>query len=229
MNLAGGRVIAERSFRAVVPNITPDPGTGIGRWSDAEIATAIREGRRPDGSIIGPPMPIEVYRGLSDRDVAAIVAYLRTVPPVRHAVAERSSYPSPPTAHGPPVGHVPDPPANDPVARGAYLAGPVAHCTTCHTPQGSSGRYDWSRTGAGGNHFAGPWGEAVSRNITPHPKHGIGAWTDDAIIHALTRGIAADGRPLAPPMSSRVSRWAQMPERDLRDLVAYLRSLPSRP
>jgi hypothetical protein len=58
MKLAGGRVIVDRGFRAVVPNITPDPDTGIGRWSDAEIAAAIREGRRTDGTLIGPVMPI---------------------------------------------------------------------------------------------------------------------------------------------------------------------------
>ena len=70
MELAGGLVIEEPEFTVVTPNITPDPETGIGRWSDEEIIAAIREGRRPDGSIIGPPMPIGLYRGMSDRDVA---------------------------------------------------------------------------------------------------------------------------------------------------------------
>jgi mono/diheme cytochrome c family protein len=55
MKLAGGRVLIDRGFRAVASNITPDPETGIGRWSDAEIASAIREGHRPDGTLIGPP------------------------------------------------------------------------------------------------------------------------------------------------------------------------------
>jgi mono/diheme cytochrome c family protein len=68
MELAGGRIFYERGFHAVVPNITPDPETGIGRWSDVEIAAAVRDGRRPDGRLIGPPMPIELYRGLSDHD-----------------------------------------------------------------------------------------------------------------------------------------------------------------
>jgi mono/diheme cytochrome c family protein len=229
MNLAGGWIIAERGFRAVVPNITPDSETGIGRWSDAEIATAIREGKRPDGSIIGAPMPIELYRGLSDRDVAAMVAYLRTVTPVRHAVTERSSYPTPPKPYGPPVAHVPDPPVDDPVARGAYLAGPVAHCTACHTPQLPDGHYDWSRTGAGGIPFEGRWGVTLSRNITSHRESGIGAWTDERIVRALTQGVSADGRRLAPPMSARASLWSKLSARDLGDLLAYLRSLPPQP
>jgi len=97
-------------FRAVVPNITPDPDTGIGRWSDAEIAAAIREGRRTDGTLIGPVMPIALYRGLSDRDLMAMVAYLRAVLPVQHALTARSTYPFQLTPYGPPVAGVPDPP-----------------------------------------------------------------------------------------------------------------------
>jgi mono/diheme cytochrome c family protein len=93
MELAGGRVIEDRGFRAVVPNITPDPETGIGSWTNEQIAAAVRDGHRPDGSLIGPPMPVESYRGISDRDLTAIVAFLRTMPPIRHAVSERSHYP----------------------------------------------------------------------------------------------------------------------------------------
>src|SRR5512139_3233667 len=84
--LAGGFLIEEKAFTAYAPNITPDPETGIGRWSEAQIATAIREGRRPDGSLIGPPMPIGFYRGISDSDLAAIVAYVRSVPAVSNRV-----------------------------------------------------------------------------------------------------------------------------------------------
>jgi mono/diheme cytochrome c family protein len=226
MKLAGGRVIGDRGFRAVVPNITPDPDTGIGRWSDAEIAAAIRDGRRPDGTLIGPPMPIALYRGLSDHDLIAMVAYLRAVPPVQHAVTERSTYPFPLTAYGPPVAGVPDPPKDDPVARGAYLAGPVAHCMDCHTPPLPGERRDWSRIGAGGVPFEVPGGTAVARNVTSSKEYGIGGWTEEQIIRALTQGISADGHRLAPPMSGRAAIWAQLTERDQHDLVAYLRSLP---
>ena len=106
--LAGGWVIQEGPVRAVMPNITPDRETGIGAWTDAQIGIAIREGRRPDGSLIGPPMPVDFYRGISDADLAAMVAYLRSVPPVRNAVTERSSYPFPLQPH-PPAGTVPPP------------------------------------------------------------------------------------------------------------------------
>jgi mono/diheme cytochrome c family protein len=86
--LAGGFTLVEPHFTVRVPNITPDKETGIGAWSDAEIITAIREGRRPDGTLIGPPMPFSQYRSISDNDVKAIVAYLRSVPAVANTVAK---------------------------------------------------------------------------------------------------------------------------------------------
>jgi len=239
MELAGGRVmplnemrtvlsnLPPGDIRAVVPNITPDPETGIGRWTDAQIATAIREGRRPDGSIIGPPMPIMLYRGLSDSDLKAIVIYLRTVPPKHNPVTQHSTYPVPIGPYGPLVEHVADPPDN-PVARGAYIAGPVAHCMECHTPVVSLVQRDWSRMGAGGMPFEGPWGIVVAPNITPDKDHGgIGGWSDQQIRDALTRGVAADGRHLLPPMGARAPIYSHIHDGDMRDLIAYLRSLPA--
>jgi mono/diheme cytochrome c family protein len=240
MELAGGRVMSMNEMRtvlpdippgdilAVVPNITPDPETGIGRWTDGQIATAIREGRRPDGSIIGPPMPIPLYRGLSDSDLTAIVTYLRTVPPKHNAVTQRSTYPVPIEPYGPPIDHVADP-ADNPVARGAYIAGPLAHCMECHTPVLALSRRDWSRIGTGGMPFEGPWGIVVAPNITAGKEHGgIGDWTDDQIRDALTRGIAADGRRLVPPMGARAPIYSHIADSDMHDLIAYLRSLPAR-
>lgn len=226
-HLAGGQVFDEPNvFRAVAPNITPDNETGIGRWTDAQIARAIREGVRPDGRVLGPPMPFEFYRDISDADVAAMVAYLRTVPAIANRVEpSRYSIPLPP-AWGPPVTTVAGP-ADNPVARGAYLAGPVGHCLDCHTPRGPDMQLVRANLGTGGLRIPGPWGVVVTRNITPHRENGIGAWTDDQIIHAITRAERPDGGRLGPPMG--YGYYAQMAERDLRDLVAYLRTLPARP
>lgn len=223
--LAGGLVFDEPPFRAVASNITQDRETGIGAWTDAQIARAIREGIRPDGSIIGPPMPMGLYRGLSDRDVAAMVAHLRTVPPVRNPV-EASVYRIPlPPAYGPPIIAVPEPEAT-PVARGAYLAGPVAHCIECHTPMLPSGHNDFTRTGAGGMTFPGPWGISVARNITSH-TNGLGNWSDAEIVRAITEGVSRDGRRLAPPMA--YAAYAGMTAQERSDLIAYLRALPVQP
>lgn len=223
--LSGGVVIEEPGvFRAVAPNITPDPETGIGAWTDAEIAAAIREGRRRDGTIIGPPMPIALYRGISDADVLALVAWLRSVPPVRN-VAGRSTYRIPlPQSYGPAVSGVPGPPEGDSpadhVARGAYLAGPLGHCIECHTPMAADGSRDWSRTGAGGSPLHTPAGPVVPRNITPA---GIGRWSDSQIMRAMHPGITPDGRRLMPPMA--FDYYGRMKLADMLDIVAYLRSL----
>jgi mono/diheme cytochrome c family protein len=223
MELAGGLVIAEEAFTVRTPNITPDEETGIGKWTDAQIIAAIREGRRPDGRIIGPPMPIDLYRQMSDRDVRALVAYLRQVQPVRNPVPP-SEYRIPlPTSYGPPVGSVPDVPRADPLTYGAYLAGPLGHCIECHTLV-IGGQADFRRRlGAGGNVFHGPWGTSVARNITPDRETGIGEWTDEQIRRAITRGISADGSPLKPPMGFRY--YANIADPDLKALIACLRSL----
>jgi mono/diheme cytochrome c family protein len=208
-------------------NITPDPETGIGRWTEGEIAIAVREGRRPDGSVIGPPMPFAHYRKISDADTRSIAAYLKSVSPVRNAV-NRSSYRiSLPANWGPPISDVPGPPERDPVARGAYLV-EIAHCMDCHTPNRAvGGGRDWSRRGLGGRPVTGLAGPIPASNITSHPEHGLGRWTDEQIVQAITQGISANGRRLLPPMP--FANYAGMTSRDLADIVAYLRSLPPQP
>jgi mono/diheme cytochrome c family protein len=219
---SGGPPIANKQMKAFATNITPDKATGIGKWSVAQVMRAIREGVRPDGSIIRPPMPIELYRRMSDRDARAIATYLKRQKPVR-ARAPKSEYKIPlPTSYGPPVGHVAEVPRTDKVAYGAYLAGPVGHCMACHTPI-VRGRIDWSRAGAGGEEFIGPWGTSVSRNITPHETDGIGAWSDAQIKRAITKGISKDGSKLLPPMPFHL--YAGIKPADLTAIVAYLRTL----
>ena len=224
MEMAGGFLLEEKIMTAFAPNITPDRATGIGAWTDAQIITAIREGKRPDGTIIGPPMPIEMYRGISDDDAKALVAYLRALKPVRNEVP-KSTYRIPlPPSWGPPVGHVATPPKGDKVRYGAYLAGPLGHCMECHTPMIAGGHRDYAkRSGAGGFHLVGPWGEVVSANITPDRETGIGKWSDAEIKRAITAGVRADGSPLSPPMG--FGFYKTMTDDDLGALVAYLRSL----
>lgn len=223
--LAGGNVIEDNAaFRAVAANITPDGPTGIGGWTDAQLIRAIREGIRPDGSLIGPPMPFEFYRGLADDDLAAMVAWLRSVPAVRNA-AEKSTYRMPlPPSYGPPVGRIAAPPRADAVAYGGYLAGPVAHCMECHTPFAAPGHRDMARMGLGGQEFPGPWGSSVAANITPGRLTGLGQWSDAEIERAIRQGLSRDGRRLFPPMG--YAHYAGVSAPDMAALLAYLRSLP---
>ena len=223
-HLAGGFQLDEDFGTWITPNITSDQDTGIGRWTDDEIIRAIREGRGRDGKTLGPPMPFYLFRGLSDTDVRAIVAYLRTVPPIRNVVP-RGQYKIPlPPSYGPPVGVVPDPPRQDPVKYGAYLTGPVAQCMDCHTPYLPEGRPDTTRLGAGGLRIAGPWGVVYTANLTPDVETGLGAWKDGQIIASIY-GARHDGGRVLPPMPTQ--HYSQgIAGEDLQAILAYLRALP---
>lgn len=221
--LAGGMPIKDPAFVAYPANITPDKATGIGDWTDAQIIRAIRNGIRPDGSLIGPPMPIDLYRKMSDYDVKAIVAYLHTVKPVHNKVPASVYHIPLPKSYGPPVHHVPRVSRKDPVRYGQYLA-TIGHCIECHTPL-VKGRRDFAhQLGAGGSKFEGPWGESVAPNITPT---GLRGWTDAQIKTAITQGVTPDGTKLKPPMP--FGYFKNLKKTDLNDIVAYLRSLPPKP
>ena len=218
---AGGEVIKHADFTAVTPNITPDPRTGIGKWTDDQIALAIREGRRPDGQLLGPAMPSRSYRSLADEDVKAIVAYLRNVPPVENPIIGESHYDAPlPASWGPPVAHVDAPLKEDKIAYGKYLAGPLARCMDCHTEPPRPG--ETARLGAGGKEFHGPWGISVSANLTPS---GLGEWSDAQIERVVRTGVSHDGHKLFPPMP--FAAYKNIADDDMTALIAYLRSLPA--
>jgi mono/diheme cytochrome c family protein len=222
--LSGGMPFMEPGFQARAPNITPDPETGIGRWSDAELARAIREGIRPDKSVIGPPMPIAFYRSISDADLRDVVAYLRAQPPVKNVVA-RSKYEFPlPPNYGPPLLNVVAPARSDRVAYGRYLAD-VAHCMECHTPR-DKGELVRSSWGAGGQVFKGPWGESLSRNLTSH-ETGLKSWSDLQVETAIRTGKDRDGQPYRPPMA--FDHYRNINADDMNALIGYLRTLPPLP
>ena len=232
--LSGGPPIGEgNAFTAVPSNITPDPETGIGTWTDAEIRTAIRQGKRPPnahngGTLIGPPMPFGQYRGIADADIDAVVAYLRTVPAVKNAVAKSTYHSALPPTWGPPIDKpIAAPPVSDRVAYGAYLAGPLGHCVECHTPMGPDHRRQFATLlGAGGTQFNGPSGLSVAKNITSDPEQGLGKWTDAEIERAIRTGIDKDGHPLKPPMG--YGYYSRISADDMAALIAWLRSLPPR-
>jgi mono/diheme cytochrome c family protein len=222
--LSGGMPFIEPAFQAHAANITPDPETGIGRWSDAELARAIREGIRPDNSVIGPPMPIAFYRSISDADLRDVVAYLRAQPPVKNVVAKsKYDFPLPPN-YGPPVANVLTPARSDRIAYGRYLAD-IAHCMECHTPR-EKGELVRSSWGAGGQVFKGPWGESLSRNLTSH-ETGLKSWTDLQIETAIRTGKDRNGQPYRPPMA--FDHYRNISADDMNALIGYIRTLPPVP
>jgi mono/diheme cytochrome c family protein len=167
------------------------------------------------------------YTVLTERDLDALTAYLRSVPSVHHETPapeyRRALKPEAPIYAGK---QAIEAELADKLARGRYLL-TIAHCLECHTPEGPSAVHDFTAaSGKGGRTFKGPWGESVSANITADPVAGLGQWSDDEIKRAITQGVARDGHKLKPPMA--YAGYATMTAQDLDAIVAFLRKLPPR-
>ena len=195
--LSGGpQTFDEPAYKVVGSNITPDKETGIGNWSDAELKRFLLSRRQAERHQGRADHAFRIHTVLTARDLDALVAYLKTVPPVRHETPapeyRRASKPETPTYSG---AQMTDAQMADKLSRGRYLLS-ISHCLECHTPEGPSEVHDFvSATGKGGRKFLGPWGESESGNITSHPASGLGQWSDDEIKRAITQGI----RPRRPP------------------------------
>lgn len=201
--------------RLVAANLTPDLETGTGRWSDDMLVRAIREGIGHDGRLLHPQMYYRSFRALSDEDVAAVVVYLRSLPPVRNVLpktvlsdeqAKRFvGLPQPLTAP------VPGPKQDTPVERGRYLAA-IGDCSGCHTlweGKRMPGAY------AGGNEV-GRNGKAVfSANITPDAS-GM-PYDATGFIHVIRSGKGGTMDPVMPWWFYR-----KLDDADLSALHAFL-------
>ncbi len=220
--LSGGLLFDEPPFKVTASNITQDKETGIGGWTDAQIKHLLRTGERPNGVQVAAVMPSGFYKIMTERDMDAVVAYLRTVKPVSNKVPD-PIYKIPAPHQTPPGAEKPytEDMLKDKVKKGFYLA-TIGHCFECHTPMGPKG-HDWATYGMGGMEFPGPWGKSVSRNITPSKTKGIGAWSDAEIKTAITTGVSKDGSKLKPPMG--YPYYSHMTGDDLDAVVAYLRTV----
>jgi mono/diheme cytochrome c family protein len=226
-NLVGGLAFDLPVGTVYTRNITPDVKTGIGRYTDPEIARVLRYAVHPSGRAMLPFMP---FADMTDEDLTAIISYLRSRPPIEHVVpasdfnflgrAAKAFLLEP---HGPtrPVrAHVE---AGPTVEYGEYLASSVANCNGCHTKRSL-------RTGeAEGVAFAGgmtveshtaPGTKFVTPNLTPDPKTGhIYAWSEDVFVARFRNAV-----PTASPMPW--GNFRHLADDDLRALYRYFRSLP---
>jgi mono/diheme cytochrome c family protein len=206
------------------PNLTSDPETGIGKRTDDELARAIREGISHDGRALFPAMPYEKYRHMSDEDLASIIVYLRTVPPIRN--------PLPPTAVPFPlsrlINSVPQPvdapvtaDLSTPEKRGKYIT-TLAVCSDCHTPMDDQGNYNRAMEFGGGTtlHY-GDLKTTASANLTPAPN-GIPYYTEALFIETIRTGKVRS-RALNDTMPARYFR--NFTDQDLKDIFAYLKTL----
>jgi mono/diheme cytochrome c family protein len=218
---SGGILFNTPAFKAYAPNITPDKETGIGNWTAEQIKNALMKGVRPNGAVLAA-MPTNYYTVLTQRDADAIVAYLRSLKPIRNQMPAPEYRVTLKQEEPPPsAGKI-----NRKARRGYYLA-TIGHCMECHSPRNKGVSFVKTDMGAGRHEFKGPWGVSTSRNITSDKEKGLGAWTDAEIKRAITTGVSRNGDKLKPPMG--FAAYAKMTDKDMGDLIAYLRTVPAKP
>lgn len=195
--LAGGRLFdlgpAGKVFSA---NLTSDVETGLGGWTDEQIKVAIRTGQIPSGRVLVPVMPYHTLNTMADTDLDAVVAYLRTIPPVKNKVPD-PTFVTDGLQPLPYTQGITAPSPTDKVARGEYLVKSITSCTDCHTPlDPATGAPMMDKYLSGGQPYEGPWGIVYGGNITPDPETGVGNWTEQEIKVALLTGVNNKGRRL---------------------------------
>ena len=230
--LAGGRALKTPFGTFYSPNITPDPATGIGKWSEADLKRALREGIGPDGTHFFPVFPYPSFTFMTDADIRDLHTYLKSVPPVveanrRHEIRFPFRFrilmlgwnrlflkrgPFQRAANRSPEWN-----------RGAYLVRALAHCGECHTPRKMFGQLDLDHALSGTNE--GPEGDKVP-NITPDKASGIGTWSEKDIAYLLETGQKPDGDDVQGGMRAVVdSSTSKLTPEDRAAIATYLKSL----
>jgi mono/diheme cytochrome c family protein len=231
---AGGRRFDAPFGTVYSTNITPDPQTGIGAWTDEQIIAGIRLGRRPNGERLIPVHPFMTFNGMAEEDLRALVAYLRTLPPInRPNQPKKISVPlfesvflpawlaafvskETPPPQAPTTG----------LARGEYLVRMVGHCGECHTPRGVTQAVDNSRFLAGNP--KGPENSVVP-NITPDKDTGL-SWSEEEIVHYMGTGNTPGGDVAGGLMGEVIQGtsvgYKDMTKADLLAIATYLKTIP---
>jgi mono/diheme cytochrome c family protein len=231
---AGGRKYEGPFGTVYSSNITPDKQTGIGTWTDEQIITAIRLGRRPNGERLLPVHPFPVFNGMAEEDLRAIVAFLRTTKPVSQQKQPKKLVPLFESVFLPAwlsyFAPRETPPPKAPVtglARGEYLVKAVGHCGECHTPRTMTMAPDTSRFLAGTP--KGPEDQAMP-NITPDRETGIGKWSVEEIADYLGSGNKPDGDVagglMAEVIDGTLAGYKDLSKADLLAIAQYLKTIP---
>ena len=209
-------------------NITPDPETGIGRWSEAAFTRAMREGVDRRGRHLYPAFPYDHFTKASDEDLKSLYAFLMTREPVR---AEAPANPLPfPLNLRPliaawkwlffePSRFEPDPAQSAELTRGAYLVQSLGHCGACHTPRNVLGAEKKTQFLSGGE--AGGWDAPALNAASPSPR----AWTADSLYRYLRHGMVEQHGIPAGPMAPAVHNLAAAADDDVRAIASYIASL----
>jgi mono/diheme cytochrome c family protein len=224
---AGGHALQTPFGTIYGTNITPDPDTGIGRWSLEAFTRALRDGVDRRGEHLYPVFPYDHFTKLSDDDVAALYAFVMTRDPVQQP--DRANQVNFPynvrefiagwkNLYFRPGRFVPDPQQSAAWNRGAYLAEGLGHCSACHSPRNALGAEVTERHFAGGS--AGSWHAPALDRSSPSPV----SWTVDDLAVYLRTGLVERHAIAAGPMAPVASNLSQANSDDVRAIAVYVTS-----
>jgi mono/diheme cytochrome c family protein len=228
---AGGRPMPTPFGTLYSTNITPDPATGIGKWTADQFYALMHTGRSPDGGLIYPAMPFGSYTKVTRKDSDAIFAYLRSVPPV-HAPDRPHDLRFPYNNRSLILGwrtlffqqgeYQPDKSKSDEWNRGAYLVQGLGHCSMCHTPINALGGSSESQAFEGGLIPMQDW---YAPSLTSNKEAGLGEWSIKDISDLLRTGVSARGTVYGPMAEVVYNSLQYMTDEDTRAMAVYLKSL----
>jgi len=232
--MAGGLPMSSPVGTIISTNITPSKEFGIGNYTEAQFADAVRKGVRADGANLYPAMPYVSYAIMTDEDIHALYAYfMQGVQPVEEKAPE-TDLPFPMNIRASMMGwNMLFRPADKPLEddpqqsaewnRGRYLAEGAAHCSTCHTPRGTFMQEQKDLNLTGGQ--IGPW---FAPDITNDKVHGIGTWTQEELVTYLKTGRLDHRAQAAGSMAEAISySFQHLTDPDLNAIATYVRSVPN--
>jgi mono/diheme cytochrome c family protein len=234
---AGSRAMPTPFGTLYTSNITPDPDTGIGKWTADQFYATMHVGRFPDGGLLYPAMPFGSYTKVTRQDSDAIFAYLKTVPPVRQAnrphdlrfpYNNRSLILGWRTLFFKEGEFKPDPKQSEQWNRGAYLVEGLGHCGMCHTAINALGGSSESQAFQGGLIPMQNW---YAPSLTSNREAGLGDWSIEEISDLLRTGISNRGVVYGPMAEVVYNSLQYLTDDDTRAMAIYLKSLsqPSPP
>ncbi|MFA6265603.1 MAG: cytochrome c [Pseudolabrys sp.] len=229
--MAGGPPLATPFGTFYAPNITPDPDTGIGKWTDEDFIRALSEGKSPSGEPFYPVFPFTAYTKMNRQDMLDLKAYLGTLAPVkRPSRAHDLKFPFSVRAtlypwrwlNFAPGAFKPDPARSAQWNRGAYIVQALTHCGECHTPRNAMGGLEQDLWLSGARM---PVGDLVAGNLTP-VMNGLKDWSASDIATALQTGELPEGGTLGGEMGEVVTNsTSKMSDDDRQAIAAYLKAL----
>ncbi len=228
--LSGGRAFPSDFGTFYAPNISPDTENGLGNWTLAEFATALKKGVSPKRKHYYPAFPYTTYQNMELTDIADLFAYLKTLPAASNpSIAHDVAFPfSIRRGLGlwkrifmPNGFHMPDTGLSVTEKRGRYLVEAMGHCTECHTPRNFLGGLMQDRWLAGGPN---PDGKGRIPNITPHAD-GIGGWEEIDVVTYLNSGFTPEYDSAGGAMVEVIENMKHLPESDLKAIAAHLRNV----